>query len=59
MRYWPRLKHNTISLQWLGFKPFTHPMDAQSTMESSKDFCRISPDEVKEFRMRFIKGKGS
>jgi hypothetical protein len=28
-------------------------------MESGKDFYRISPDEMKEFRMRFIKGKGS
>jgi hypothetical protein len=57
MRYWPRSKHNTTSLQWLEFKPFAHPMDTQSTMESSKDFYRISLDEVKEFRMRFIKGK--
>jgi hypothetical protein len=59
MRHWPRLKHNTTSLQWLELKPFIHPTYAQPTMGSCKDFCRISPDEMKEFRMRFAKGKGS
>jgi hypothetical protein len=57
MRHWPCLGHNTTSLQWLDRKPFIHPMDAQPTMQSSKDFCWMSLDEMMKFRMRLIKEK--